>query len=126
MNGSILVDMAEEIRSWGYPEGQPLILKSDNEASMLVVRDALSRYLGGEVTPENPPVGESSSNGAVEEAGKTVRELMKVYRCQLEDHVGPLEDSAIILQWLARWTAMSYNRFQQGRDGRTPFQRQTG
>ena len=51
----LLIDMAEEVRSWGYPEGQARILKSDSEPAMLVVREALSRYLGGEITPENPP-----------------------------------------------------------------------
>ena len=39
---------------------------------MQSVRDALRRYLGGSITPENPPVGESQSNGAAEESGKTI------------------------------------------------------
>ena len=51
---------------------------------------------------------------------------MKVYKCQLEDRIGKIEDDALIMQWMARWAAMAYNRFQQGHDGRTPFQRQTG
>ena len=69
------------------------MLKSDNEASMLVVRDALSRYLGGEITPENPPVVEPSSNGALEDAGSTIREMVKVYKFQPEKHVGRLEEN---------------------------------
>ena len=77
---------------------------------------------GGSITPENSLVGESQSNGAVEVAGKTVRELMNVYKCQLEDHIGRLDDGMIILQWIARWPAMAYNRYQQGVD----YQRQTG
>ena len=28
--------------------------------------------------------------------------------------------------WLTRWVAMSYNRFQMGKDGKTPYQRQIG
>ena len=119
----LILDAAEEIKSWGYPEGEAGILKSDREPAMVAVRDALSRYLGGSVTPENPPVGESASNGAAEEAGKTVRDLMKVYKCQLEDKVGAIDEKAIIMQWMARWAAMVYKRFQQGHDGKTPYQR---
>ena len=105
-----ILDAAEEIRSWGYTEGSELIMKSDGEPAMVAVRDALSRYLGGVTTPEHSPTGESQSNGAVEEAGKTVREIMKVYKCQLEDKIGKLEEDAVIMQWMARWAAMAYNR----------------
>ena len=98
----LLIDAAEEIRSWGHPDGEALILKCDNEASMRVVRDTLGRYLGGSITPENPPVGEKQANGVAEEAGKTVRDIMKVYKSQLEDHVGPLDEKSGIMQWMAR------------------------
>ena len=37
-----------------------------------------------------------------------------------------LEDEDVVLQWLARWAAMAYNRFQVGSDGRTAYQRQLG
>ena len=125
-NEWVLLDAAEEIRSWGYVEGSSLILKSGGEAAMVVFRDALGRYLGGTITPETTAVGESSSNGAVENADKTVHEIMKVFKCQLEEHVGKIEEDMVILQWMARWAAMAYNRYQQGSDGRTAFQRQTG
>ena len=107
----LVVDAAEEARSWGGTVGQPLVIKSDNEASIVAVQEALSRYLGGPVTPENPPVGESGSNGAVEEAGRTIREIMKLHKCQLEAKVGHLSDNFIILQWMARWAAMVCNRY---------------
>lgn len=68
----------------------------------------------------------TQSNGAVEEAGKTIREMIKVYRCRLKDQVGKLDDDAVIYQWVTRWAAMAYNRFQQGCDGRTASQHQTG
>ena len=78
----LVLDACKEIRSWGHVEGQPLILKCDGEGAIQNVRDAMGRYLGGSVTPENPPVGDKAANGAAEEAGKTVRELMKVYKVQ--------------------------------------------
>ena len=72
-------------------------------------------------------MGEKQANGAAEEAGKTVREIMKVYKCAIEDGIKEaLPDDAIILQWLARWSAMAYNRYQVGSDGKTAYQRQLG
>ena len=124
-NEWLILDAADEIRSWGHMEGCELILKSDNEAVMISVREALGRYLGGSITPENIRVGESQSNGAVENACKTIKEL-KVYKCQLEERIGSIEDDSFVMLWMARWSAMAYNRYQQGDDGRTPFQRQTG
>ena len=46
-----------------------------------------SSYLGGAVSPEGPPIGEKQSDGVTEEAGKTVREIMRVYKCALEDGI---------------------------------------
>ena len=46
---------------------------------MVAVREALAKYHGGLVTPQHPPKGESKANGRVEEAGKTVRYLVRCY-----------------------------------------------
>ena len=73
--GAQLAAAAEEIRSWGHTEGSDLILKSDTESAMLTLRDAIGRYLGGKITPENSPVGESQANGAVEEAANLAHDL---------------------------------------------------
>ena len=51
---------------------------------------------------------------------------MKVYTLQLEDEIGALDPEWVIWQWMARWAAMAYNRYQHGSDGRTAYQRQTG
>ena len=67
----LLLDAAEELRSWGHPEGVSLILKCDNEPAIQQVRDAMGRYMGGTITPEGPPAGESQANGRVGEAGKS-------------------------------------------------------
>ena len=37
-----------------------------------------------------------------------------------------VDSSNVIWQWMARWAAMSYNRFQRGADGKTAYQRQLG
>ena len=48
----------------------------------------LSRYHGGKITLEQPPPGESQENGRVEEAGKTLRGYIKVFKDMLEHRTG--------------------------------------
>ena len=77
----LIQDMVEELKSWGHTGGNNghIIMKSDNEPAILALRDTVGRYLGGRVIPENPPKGESQSNGRIEEAGKTVGEYVCTY-----------------------------------------------
>ena len=86
----LIKDMHEELKSWGHPGGEDneLILKSDGEPAIIALRERLSRYHGGKITPEQPPRGESSSNGKVEEAGKTIRSLAKVFKDMIEAKMG--------------------------------------
>ena len=86
----LIIDMHEELKSWGYPGGgdNELILKSDGEPAIRAVRERLSRYHGGKITPEQPAKGESSSNGKVEEAGKTTRSIVKVFKDMIETKIG--------------------------------------
>ena len=82
----LVKDMSNELKVWGHPGGTGgnIILKSDGEPAILAARDALAKYHGGVVVPEGPAVGESQSNGLAEEAGKTVREFVRVLKEQIE------------------------------------------
>ncbi len=42
-------DMSAELKTWGHPggEGGHIILKSDGERSIVIVRDALAEHRGG-------------------------------------------------------------------------------
>ena len=125
----LIKDMSEELKAWGHPGGQgtELILKSDGEPSIKAVRDALARYHGGRITPEVPPPGESQANGRAEEAGKTVRGYVRVFKDAIEYKTNTkIPTDAAILQWLVRWAAMVVSRFRVGEDGKTPYQRQKG
>ena len=80
----------------------------------------MSKLHGGDVTPEQPPKGEHASNGRVEEAGRSIRDTVRVYKLQLEANlkrrIGIKEP---IMQWLVRWAAMALSRFKVGGDGKT-------
>ena len=122
-------DLSDELKGWGHCGGSAghIILKSDSEPSIVLVCDALARYHGGKVVPERPPRGESASNGAIEEAGKSVREFTRVLREALLLHSGiKLEEASTLMQWAIRWAAMLSSRFATGKDGRTPYERRRG
>ena len=97
-------DTSAELKAWGHPGGDisnQLILECDNEPSIMAVRDALARFHGGRIIPEGPPKGESQSNGAAEEAGKTVREYVRVRKEQIEDKAGmKLHPGDVVVQWM--------------------------
>ena len=113
----LIKDVAAELRTWGHQggEGGKIIMKSDNEKSMVALRDAVGEFHGGEVIMEQPAKGESQSNGRVEEAGKTIRGLTRVVKEQIEDRAKiKLEQTDAILQWIIRWGAMVPSRFSRG------------
>ena len=102
-----------------------MILKSDGEPAIIAVRERLSRYHGGRITPEQPAKGESSSNGKVEEAGKTTRSIAKVFKDMIETNIGEeIQSDSVVMLWLVRWVAMLYSRFKIGTDGKTGYERQ--
>ena len=125
----LIKDMSDELKAWGHPGGEAghIILKSDGEPSIVAVRDALAKYHGGKVVPESPPRGESSSNGTVEEAGKTVREFVRVFKEQVEDNAQiKLDCAEVLTTWMVRWAAMAQSRYLVGKDGLTAYERRKG
>ena len=74
-----------EVRSWGHMggEGGSIILKSDGEKSIVALKEAVAKFHGGKVIPEQAARGESQSNGAVEESGREIREFTRVLKEQI-------------------------------------------
>ena len=115
-------DMSVEMKSWGHQggDGGHIILKSDGERSIVALRTALAKFHGRKVVPGDPPRGESQANGTVEEAGKTVREFVRVLREHVQDKAEvELGASDVIVLWTVRWAAMIVSRFLVGKDGLT-------
>ena len=104
-----------------------MIIKTDGEASIVALGDALARYHGGIVTPEAPPTGESQAHGSAEDNGRRMRGLVKVYKDQLEERAKvKLQSTDAILLWMIRRAAMVYSRYKVGEDGKTAYERQKG
>ena len=97
-------------------------MKSDGESSIMSLGESLSNFHGGRVTPEAPVNGESQSTGAVEEAGKTIREHAMNMREQVGDRAKmALHPEDPTVQWMIRWSPLLISRFSFSRDGRTAF-----
>ena len=77
--------------------------------------------------PEAPAKGESQSNGAVEGAGRLVKEFTRVFKIQIEEQTGiEVESTDSILQWAVSWAAMVCSRYLVGADGKTGWERRRG
>ena len=125
----LIQDMVDELKGWGHTGGANghIIMKSDNEPAVKALREAVGKLLGGRVIPENPPKGESASNGKVEGAGQVVRGFVRVLKSKIEEETKiKLESQDIIMQWMVRWGAMLPSRFLAGKDGKTPYERRRG
>ena len=122
-------DLHEELKAWGRPGGQgnSLIVKTDGERAVVAFREALAKEHGGLITPEQPPKGEHVANGRVEEAGKTIRDMVRVLKLQFESNLGgSVQMSEPIMKWMVRWAAMMLSRFRVSGDSQTAYERQTG
>ena len=122
----LIKDIVAELKSWGHQggEGGEIIMKSDNENSIVAVREAVGKFLGGRVIPEAPAKGESKSNGEIEESGKTVREFAVVMKDMIEYKANvKIEQDDIIVPWMVRWAAMMISRYMVGKDGKTGYER---
>ena len=79
------------------------------------------------MTPEQPPPEEHQGNGLAEVTGRHVRDHARVLKLLLKHKINrEIANHERIMAWLIRWAAMSMSRFQKGRDGKTPYQRQKG
>ena len=118
--------ICNELDVWGY-RGQQIIMKSDQEPSIEALRKAVSELRGGMTTWENSPVGESASNGKVEDAGRRVREYLITLKDQLEMKIGgTIATDADILQWMVRWSAIAISKCKVGLDGKTAYEKLKG
>lgn len=104
-----------------------LIMKSDGERSLLVVKEGVMKYHGGIMIPEVPAKGEKAEKGLIEEAGKTLREYICTFISKIEEGVGQeLPIGCNLHLWVVRWAAIGYSRYAGGKDGRTAYERLRG
>jgi len=116
----LIKDMSDELKAWGHARGtRELILKCAGGSAIRAVREALAKHHGGRVPPE--------PNGVIEEARKTRREFVQVYKDRVEEKAGiNLDSDEVIILWMIRWAAMVCSRYLVGEDRKTAYERREG
>ena len=108
---------------------QTMVVKSDQEASIVDVKNALMRELRGfeglTMMPEESPVGASAANPVIErsvwEMQSTTRALV-AYSEWVQGTV--FEPGSAILMWTVEFSGQVVSRFQRSvSDGKTAYER---
>ena len=106
-----------------------VILKSDQEPSIVALCDAVKNGWHGEIVPEASPKGESKRNGEVERAVQCVHGLARTLKDFLEQQSGiTLEYRRPLLAWLVEHCSNLLLLFHKGEphDGDTAYMRLKG
>ena len=112
------------ISQLGYDE---MILKSDQEHSIMALKREVREKLRGTVRMEESPIGEHESNGEIENAVQRVQGQFRSQKHALEARYGiKIKGEMNIIPWMIRNGAAVVNRYQVGDDGRTPYRRLRG
>ena len=108
---------------------QTLVVKSDQEASIVDVKNALMRELRGveglTVMPEESPVGSSAANAVIE---RSVWEMQSTTRAHVAYdgwvHGTVFEPGSAILTWAVEFSGQVVSRFQRSvSDGKLAYER---
>ena len=83
--------------------------------------------IGAGAAPQSPPVGESQSNGSIENGVRLVKEMVRVHLSALEKNIsGTIPSNHPVITWLVPHSAECITKYMMGKDGNTPFQRMFG
>ena len=114
----------------GYSE---FILKSDQEPAILALKNMIKQQVEQgdrsvkKVVIEESPVGESQSNGDVENAIKEVQGHFRTVKAQVQARYKTvISEAHPILTWLVTHVSRTIYRYKIGPDGKTPRQRVKG
>ena len=109
-------------------EGQDLVLRSDEEPALQdLLAEVGRRHISTKTFYEVSPVGSSASNGVAERGVQTVEGQIRVLKDAFETRVGAqIPSNHNILAWSVEFAGTVVNRYEVGRDGKTPFERLRG
>ena len=108
--------------------GGKVILKSDQEPSLVSLIEGVIKMRGAELTvPEYSPVGDSQANGQAERGVQTIEGLTRTHKIGLEEKLGkkiPVESA--VFSWLVEHCADLHNKFHVFADGQTSYEKVKG
>ena len=121
VNAYAIKRVGQDLGLLGYKR---IILKSDNEPAIRALKEAVKTERNEELIMVESPVGESASNGEVENAIRQVEGQTRTIKSSLEERLGEkLLANNNCVPWLIRHSAELIDRYSVGGDGRTNYQR---
>ena len=116
--------LVKDIELLGYSK---IILKSDNESSILALKKSVKETTNIEIIPEESPVGDHQANGEVENAIKRFagqfRTLKEAVESRYQQRLTPEHHC---IPWMINYASGCINRYQVGIDGKTNHRRWKG
>ena len=120
--------VSKKIAGWvdglGYKR---VVIKSDQEPSIIALRAEIMRISRTEMVPEYSPVKDSKPNDAAENAVKGMAGMIRTLKGAVEAKIGEQlkEDDAMIL-WIIDYAGTLITRSKVDADGRSAYQRLKG
>ena len=105
-----------------------VVLRGDGELALQDVLNEVARLRGDAPTVlETSPYGDSQSNGYIERAIRSIEEMIRAHKLDLEAKLGTkIAVTSNVVAWLVEHSADVLNKCQVGRDRRTPYERLKG
>ena len=131
VKGSSHQFLARRVRAFlnelGY-ENLDVTIKTDQEPAIKDLVNEVIKLRGTAKTmKEESPVGSSASNGVIERGVQTVEGQIRVIKNALEERLKiKIPGTHCILSWMVEFSGVLVNRYEVGKDGRTPYERSRG
>ena len=114
----------KDIELLGYNK---IILKSDNEPSILALKKAVKDITKIEIISEESPVGNHQANGEIENAIKRFAGQFRTLKESIESRYQVrLKPEHHCIPWMINYASGCINRYQVGIDGKTNHKRWKG
>ena len=118
----VITFIAKKLETLGYG-GTKITLKSDGEASIKAVVEAIAVARKAETAIIQAPRRESKCNGAVERAVRTWRSQLITMKCHIEAMIKEELDHRVpLVEWMVMWAAEVKNYFHVHKNGRTSYE----
>ena len=104
-----------------------LVIQTDGDPALERLMEMVAAQRAAPTILTHSPVRDSQSNGLVERSVRSVEEITRVLRHDLEERLGArIGVEEPVFAWLIRHATMVLNVQQPGRDGLTAFERVRG